>query len=193
MIEVEIRGLLTSETYKTLEAFLVANGKHTESQDREMILLYDYPGFDINPLNRKVDIRLRNTNGVCEIMVKKTASENNIGRSEVSYTITNTWQELLDLAKTFGCTKGLWMKRMKEVFTYDDVEWSLVKAISEDGTKTYYFFEAEQAVIEASDLEQTRNILVQKVSDLKLSVISPDEWKEFINMLGVEVNKEIVL
>ena len=56
-----------------------------EVQDREMVVLFDLPGFDIDPTKRKVDVRIRTTNGMTEIMVKKMASENNVARYEKSY------------------------------------------------------------------------------------------------------------
>ena len=89
MIEVEIRGELNKEEKDKFLIYLESNAKHIEDHDRQMILFYDYPGFNINPLKRDVDMRLRETNGVCEIMIKNKVEENNLARNELSINLSN--------------------------------------------------------------------------------------------------------
>ena len=116
-IEVEIRGGLNKESYTIFLNFLKEKGEYIESQNRQMILLYDYPGFDINPLARNVDIRLRETNGFCELMIKNKITENNEARNEISINLSqNTWEENIFFLKSLGIKRGLWMKRKKEVY-----------------------------------------------------------------------------
>jgi hypothetical protein len=49
MIEVEVRSELTKEQFDNLSLFLQQNGKLKETQDREMILLLDTPGYNSDP------------------------------------------------------------------------------------------------------------------------------------------------
>lgn len=187
-IEVEIRGSLTKEKYNQLEAFLKNKGSFVESHDREMILLHGYPGFDMNPLKRLVDIRLRNTNGQCEIMIKRTASENNIGRTELSIQpVDNDWENLKELARSFGVAKGTLIHRKKEIYVYKDIEWSLVSAPGE-----IFYYEAE-FISDTNDIKEKQKTLIQEAQELNLEVFTPEDTKVFIEMLNEKVNKEITL
>ena len=190
MIEVEIRGPLTKEEAQKFDEFLRAHGEHVESQDREMILLFDYPGYADDPNKREVDIRLRTTNGSTEIMVKRKLHEHNAGRREYSIAVSSMDEAKL-LAKAFGCSRGLWMYRKKNVYRYNEIEWSLAKAISENDSKIIYYFEAEREASDASQIEEVRESLAREAAAHNLSVFTPDEYHEFVNLLDREVNKRI--
>lgn len=187
MIEVEIRGELTKEEFDKANSSFALSGILKEVQDREMVVLFDLPGFDIDPTKRKVDVRIRTTNGMTEIMVKKMASENNVARFEKSYDLGEiSLQEGKEFVKIFGSTKGNWMHRKKSVYDYDGVEWSLVEAVP-----GIYYFEAEMLADENEDLEKIRLVLVKKAENLGYKVFSTDEFRDYIKMLNEKVNKRI--
>lgn len=190
MIEVEIRGILSKEKYSQLREFLSTNGKHVESHEREMILLTELPGYSKNLSERQVDIRLRNTSGKCEVMIKHQTSEGNTGRKEISVKLEDSpnLDAAKELAKAFGCTKGVWMHRKKEIFENNGIEWSLVEA-----PKEIYYFEAEIGVGDESESQEAHSQLIKAAAELKLEVLSPEETDRFIDKLNKEVNKEITL
>lgn len=190
MIEVEIRGPLTREEAQKFSEFLRQNGTHVESQDREMILLFDYPGYADDPNKREVDIRLRTTNGKSEVMVKRKLHENNAGRSEYSIAIASM-DDAKALAKAFGCGRGLWMHRKKEVFKLDETEWSIAEAVSEDGARQIFYYEAEREAPDADAIEEMRAVLAREAAAHGLSVFTPEEYHDFVGLLGREVNKRI--
>jgi adenylate cyclase class IV len=189
VIEVEIRGQLTENEHQKLKAFMAQHGRHTDSHEREMYLLFDYPGYDPDPTLREVDIRLRNTNGFCEIMVKRRAGDGNAARHELSLPLQvkdlTTAKEVL---RALGCTKGIKMQRTKDVYEYSGIEWSLVKT-----PKNYFYYEAEQAVEVGSDVDAVRTHLAQAASQLGLPVLDNDSMREFIEMLDREVNEVVEL
>jgi predicted adenylyl cyclase CyaB len=190
MVEVEIRGRLDEAGYKKLKQFLEANARHIESHEREMYLLFDYPGYDEDPITREVDIRLRNTNGFCEIMMKTKAAEGNTARHEVSLPLqVHDLATAKEIAKGFGCKTALKMHREKEMYEYNGIEWSLVKTPPKD----YYYYEAEKAVEPESDLESVRQELVMAAKDLQLEVLDTNAMREFIYFLDKEVNEIIEL
>ncbi len=194
MIEVEIRGRLTTEEAQKLAGFLRGNGEFVESHSREMILLYDYPGYADDPNKREVDIRLRDTDGKVEVMIKRKLHEHNVGRSELSIPIAGTLEDAKQLAKAFGCGRGLWMHRTKQVYRYKDIEWSVVEALARPengGSKGIWYYEAEQESAEATDVGSVRNALEKEVGALGLSTWTPEEYLEFVTMLGREVNERI--
>ena len=161
MIEVEIRGRLTKKSRDTLHSFLRKKGAFLESHYREQILLRGYPGYHTDPTKRTVDIRLRDTDGECEIMVKRMMSAHNAGREEISLPLRDTnLEQAKRVLKTLGFSEGLLMRRKKEVYRYKGVEWSIV-----DAGKSIYFFEAEKRVAHKKDIEQVRQkILMEKES-----------------------------
>lgn len=187
MIEVEIRGRLTEDEFSTLKTRFSEKGKHIESHTREMIRLYDYPGFDEDTNKRDVDIRLRDTDGRCEIMVKKKASENNIARHELSLKLDDSNLDTAkQILKALGHAKGLWMHRKKDIYSYRDIEWSLVEA-----PQKYFYFEAEKEVEDTTHIEDAEKQLRKEAATLDLSVFTPDEYREFIQELSGNVNKVI--
>lgn len=187
MIEVEIRGPLTKEEAEKLREFFRHDGEHVESHTREMIRLYDYPGFDEDTLKREVDIRLRDTDGRCEIMVKKKMSENNVGRSELSLKLKDTDLDTAKaVMKALGYSKGLWMHRKKDVYRHSGVEWSIVEA-----PENIFYYEAEQEAEDGADLAKIETHLKAEAEKLQVKVFALEEYREFIAFLTEKVNKRI--
>jgi adenylate cyclase class IV len=187
MIEVEIRGELTKDEFEKLNSFLESNGKLLEVQDREMILLRDTPGYNEDPTLRDVDIRIRRTNGQTEIMVKEKKSEGNVARSEHSFAMGEiSLDSAKSFVKYFGSKKGQWMHRKKKVYDWEGVNWSLVEAVP-----GIFYFEAEKEVDEKEDLEKIKEELHKIATNNNLKVMTLDEYKSFIKMLGEKVNKYI--
>lgn len=187
MIEVEIRGALTEESFKSLKSFLDENGELVESHEREMIMLRGYEGYDHNPNERQTDIRLRKTNDKVEIMLKQKVGENNISRKELSLGLAEgSWDTAKEILKAFGYSEGNWMSRKKDIYTYNDVEWSLVEAPDK-----YFYYEAEKEVEEGVDLQTVHDDLIREALALGLSVLNPQEMHDFIMMLDKKVNKEV--
>lgn len=187
MIEVEIRGPLTPEEAQKLKDFLQKNGEFVESHTREMIRLYDYPGFAEDSLTREVDIRLRDTDGQCEIMVKKKMSENNVGRSELSLELRDTNLETAKaVMKALGYSKGLWMHRKKDVYRHSGIEWSIVEA-----PENIFYYEAEQEAEDGGDLQKVETHLKAEAEKMQVKVFTPGEYREFIAFLTEKVNKRI--
>lgn len=187
MIEVEVRGKMSEEQYLSTKKFLDESAEHIETHDREMYLLFDYPGYHENPLIRELDIRLRNTDGNCEIMVKRKAADNNVGRHELSLALKdNTLDTAKEVLKSLGCTTGLKMHRSKDVYQYHDIEWSLVRA-----PKQNYYFEAEVVVEAPEDIAKAEAHAAKEAEALGLTVFSPNELKDYIEWLDKEVNEVV--
>lgn len=187
MIEVEIRGPLTDEGRRELTELLEAEGELTEVQDRQMILLRGYPGYDKDPNAREVDVRLRDTNGSCEIMVKRKTSDHNVARHEASLPLGCTDLESAKKAvKALGYSEGIWMHRKKRVYRYRDIEWSVVEV-----PEGLSYYEAEQEAKEGESAEDIQKHLTTVAQELGLRVFTSDEMREFIYTLDRTVNKEI--
>jgi uncharacterized protein YjbK len=82
-IEVEIRGFLSKDDYERVSKILIQNGKKTAEKRRTLI---DYSTFLPGGIrDRKKDIRIRETNGVPEIVVKIGAWGDDESRKEFSF------------------------------------------------------------------------------------------------------------
>ena len=187
MIEVEIRGRLDDQKFERLTALFKAEGELLEQQDREMILLSGYPGYSEDPIARMVDIRLRNTNGFCEIMVKHKAADDNSARHEVSLALKDTNLDTAkQVLKALGFSGGLWMHRKKDIYRYKNIEWSLV-----DVPQGLRYFEAEREAANEESIPSVRTALAEEAQSLGLEVLNSEQMKEFISMLDAKVNKDV--
>ncbi len=185
MIEVEVRGKLTDESYKNLKSLLEQKGSFKGKHQREMYLLSDYPGFDHDPTKRKVDIRLRNTDGFCEIMVKFSASEGNRARREVSLALKdNTLKTAKEVLKALGCSKGLKMVREKEIYDCEGVEWSLVNCLP----KNIRYFEVEKLLQDSESPSAAEEELITKAKNMGQEVLGHEDLRDFMYWLDKEVN-----
>ena len=95
-------------------------------------------------------------------------------------------EQAKEVVKAFGCSRGIWMHRKKYIYEYEGVEWSIVEA-----PKQIFFFEAELMVGNEAEAEGARQRLVAAAEALQLAIFTPEEYYEFVSMLGREVNKNI--
>lgn len=186
IIEVEIRGTLDDAGYSRLKSFLDAHGVHKESHEREMFLLRDHPGYSKDFVGRDVDIRLRNTNGSCEIMLKRKVTN---AREEISLALKDdNLDSAKQIVKALGCTTAVWMHRLKEVYEYDGIEWSLVIA-----PNNIRYYEAELTVRDAVEIATTHARLELAAKKIGLEVLDDAGTRTLIHRLDTEANKVVEL
>lgn len=185
-IEVEIRGNLSDAEYGRVKSFLDEHGSHQESHEREMFLLRDYPGYSSGFVGRETDIRLRETNGACEIMLKQKVGE---AREEVSLQLKDTdLDKAKRVVKALGCKTALWMHRLKEVYEYNGVEWSLVIA-----PNNIRYYEAEIAVASQDEISEADAKLKAEATKLGLEILDDAGTSALIHRLDTEANKLVDL
>jgi predicted adenylyl cyclase CyaB len=188
MIEVEIRGQLeTDEKFAKLVNFLKANARYLGQQNREIYLLYDYPGYSDDPTTRTADVRLRNTDGSCEIMAKVKASDHNTSRVEYSLKLKdNNLDTAKEVVKILGFTKALKMFRSKDLYEYNGCEWSVVYI-----AHNLSYFEIEKEIENESEIKFTIEFLENEAKNLGYKTLNPEETKQFIYNLDKKVNEKV--
>lgn len=185
-IEVEIRGTLDDAEYARAKSFLDKHSVHRESHEREMFLLRDYPGYSKDFVGREVDIRLRNTNGSCEIMLKQKIGN---AREEVSLQLKESNLETAKkIVKALGCTSAIWMHRLKEVYEYRGMEWSLVVA-----PNNIRYYEAELVVDSEGAVPEAYKKLEAEAKKIGLKVLDDEGTRALIHRLDTEANKLVDL
>jgi len=181
-IEVEVRGLLSSEEYTRLKSFLDEHGKKTEEKERIFI---DYSTFMPGGVeNRKKDIRIRVTNGTPEIVVKLGEWGGSEQRKELSVkTAPGTFDLLTEIFAALGFEKGILAERKSHVYEYKDTEFALVEVPGHS-----YYFEAEKMAHAGEDAEELIKEMNSLCSELGLSVFSKEEFFSYIQKLNKEAN-----
>jgi adenylate cyclase class IV len=186
-IEVELRGPLNNESYFTLLNLLKSKGSFVSKQNR---FLLDYSTFLEGIGERKLDVRIRVTNGKVEIIIKK-GKFGGTSREEVSiFPEGGNFDSSLKLMSLLGYNKAVACNRGIERYLFDGVEFAIqdVNDFNKEGIVHSRFFEAE---IMCSD-ENEKNIAVEKVqkllSSINLNEFSEQEWNEYVKVMNNEAN-----
>lgn len=176
-IEVEIRGPLTKDEMDRLNTFLSNNGTFKEKKERVLI---DYSsGME----NRTKDIRIRETNGVPEIILKLGSWGGTESREEISIkTESGKFESLVKVFGELGYEKGVLCIRNSMVYDYRGIEFALVEVPNHS-----FFFEAE-IVSTPEGAEEAEKSIKQVCDELNLKVFLKDDFFEYVNTLNREAN-----
>lgn len=176
-IEVEIRGPLTKDEFDKLNTFLLNNGSFKGKKERVLI---DYSsGME----NRTKDIRIRETNGVPEIVLKLGSWGGTESREEILIkTESNKFESLVKVFGELGFEKGVLCVRNSLVYDYKGIEFALVEVPNHS-----IFFEAEIVSTQA-DSEEAERSIKQVCDKLNLKVFTKDDFFEYVNKLNKEAN-----
>ena len=181
-IEVEMRGPLDKLTIPILVERILSSGEFVQRKERVLI---DYstclPEQGIE--GRKLDIRLRNTNKVSEIILKTGAWGGSDSRREYSVKTNDSFDTLVQIYKLLGQSKGVLCVRNIDVYTYHGVEIALVEVPGHS-----YFFEAEIELAEIEGTETAQSELKELLNKLGLAAYSNTEYFAYIEVLNKEAN-----
>lgn len=181
-IEVELRGRLDSEQYKKLTDIFSEEGKFLQEKKRVFI---DYSTFleGEGVRERQRDIRIRNTNGESEIMIKLGGWGGNEHREELSVPTNASFDTLAKAMNALGYRKGVLCVRYTKAYTYKNIEFALVEVPSHS-----YYFEAEKMVASDHDMESAKQEIRTVCGELGLEVFSDEALYSYIETLNKEAN-----
>lgn len=184
-IEVELRGPLSQDEYQKFYSFLEENGELVEKQNR---FLLDYSTFLEGIGERKLDVRVRVTNGKTELIVKK-GKFGGTSREEASVFTEGSLEEALKFMHLLGYEKAVACDRGIERFNFDGIEIAMqdVRSFSEPGEIHSRFFEAEimtEKGHENEAVERVRSFIKQQ----GLREFSEEEWNEYVAKMNNEAN-----
>ncbi len=181
-IEIEMRGLLDKLYIPALIEKILKNGEFIQRKER---ILIDYstclPEQGIE--GRKLDIRLRNTNKLSEIILKTGAWGGSDVRREYSLKTNDPFDTLVQVYKLLGLSKGVLCVRNINVYTYHGVEIAMVEVPGHS-----YFFEAEIELSETEGTEKAQSSLKEVLDELNLTTYSDAEYFAYIELLNKEAN-----
>ena len=181
-IEVEMRGSLDKSKIPTLVEKILSIGEFVQRKERVLI---DYstclPEQGIK--GRKLDIRLRNTNKLSEIILKTGAWGGSDARREYSVKTNDSFDTLVQIYKLLGLNKGVLCVRNIDAYTYKSVEIALVEVPEHS-----YFFEVEIELAETEGTEKAQATLKEVLDELGLITYSDTEYFAYIELLNKEAN-----
>ncbi|MBP9760181.1 MAG: hypothetical protein KBD24_02315 [Candidatus Pacebacteria bacterium] len=181
-MEIEMRGALPKDSLPALREKLRSEGEFIQRKERVLI---DYstclPEQGIE--GRKLDVRLRNTNKLSEIIIKTGAWGGSDARREYSVKTKDSFDTLVQVYKLLGLTKGVLCVRNIDVYTYRGVEIALVEVPEHS-----YFFEAEIELSEEDGIESAQAKLTEVLGELHLVAYSDAEYFAYIALLNKEAN-----
>lgn len=181
-IEVELRGLLTSEQAEELSGFLLAKGRSKGEKHRVFV---DYSTFMPGGVReRNKDIRIRITNGQPEMIIKIGGWGGEEAREEISVFTRDTSFDVLARAMAeLGYKKGICAERVSQVFDYKGVEFAIVQVPGHS-----YYFEVEKMVTMGNQAKALSDL--HKLCDaLKLECLDADGFFRYIETLNRQSNK----
>lgn len=187
-IEVELRGPLNNEEYNSLCEYLESNGDLIGKENR---FLLDYSTFKEGVGERKLDVRVRITNGKPEIVVKK-GRFGGASREEGSVFLEgSSLKSAVHLMSLLGYTKAVACDRGIIRYNCDGVEVAIqdVRYFPKKLEENLFarFFEVEIISDESNKVKDENKILAW-VKDRKLSLYSEDEWVEFVELMNTKAN-----
>ena len=182
VIEIEKRGLIQSEDYQNITDKLKQDGTFKETKRR---LLIDYSVFLEDDISeRTLDIRIRETNGTGEIVIKEGHWGGQDQRTENNVLVQDG--QFLELAKTMallGYKKGILAIRKTQVYDYKGVEVALVEVPGHS-----HYFEAEIESDVDGDLEALAQQVDSVAEELGLSYFTDEEFYVYLRDLNEKAN-----
>lgn len=181
-IEIEMRGLLHENEIIALRERLLKIGVLKTSKRR---VLVDYSTFlpEQGVAERTIDIRIRNTNGKSEIIIKTGKWGGADARQEHIVTTDTSFDELANVMCLLGYKKGVLCVRNSEIFQVGEIEFALVEVPSHS-----YYFEAEIEVTDSTIVAGKRALLINFLTELSLEVFTDQQFYDYIERLNTEAN-----
>lgn len=177
-IEVEIRGPLTKNEFTVLTDFFSKGAVFKGKKERVLI---DY-SFGMQERNK--DIRIRETNGIPEIIIKLGSWGGSESREEISISAEkNKFDTLVKIFGELGFTKGILCFRNIFVYSFKGIEFALVEIPNHS-----YLFEAE-IVEEAEKVFDAEKIIRKVCDELNLTLFSHEDFFKYVEKLNKEANK----
>lgn len=185
-IEVELRGALNQSDYERLTKMLLDKAKLTKKQNR---FLLDYSTFLEGIGERKLDVRIRRTNGKVEIVVKK-GKFGGTSREEVSvFPEGNDFYNSLKLLSLLGYNKAVACDRQITRYNINGIEIAVQDVIDFNNNKIHSrFFEAEIMCSNETEKEDAIHKIRQFLASLDLHEFAEEEWNNYVLQMNNEAN-----
>lgn len=182
LTEIEMRGQIQESDLETLKSKLKEIAVLKEIKNRVLI---DYTtlidGQKIE--DRTTDIRIRNTNGVSEIIVKTGKWGGSDARKEFKVKTEGSFDSLVQVMSLLGYTKGVLCVRNSEVYQLGDVEIAIVEVPNHS-----YYFEAEIETDTSHDVSALSKEILEAMASFGLQAFSDNEFYNYIKRLNAEAN-----
>jgi predicted adenylyl cyclase CyaB len=184
-IEVEIRGPLSKKQHDDLVKQFKLEGEFVIDKNRTAICYPDpKTGSLVEDCN--IDVRVRNTNGIPELIVKH-GKWGSIDESRREYSLIGEkgkFHEMIEMLAVMGFDHGMAIVRLGKIYNYKNVEFSIVEVPNHS-----YYFEAE-IMTEIENKDKALDEIKKICAELNLEFFDEKGFYKYINKLNKESNKE---
>ncbi|MFP4634190.1 MAG: CYTH domain-containing protein [Candidatus Aenigmatarchaeota archaeon] len=182
-IEVEMRGPLSEERFKELRSFLKNNGEFLGKKNRLSLIYFEgdeIPEDVEEIMNKKIDLKLRITNGEAEIVLKHGEWRSSDEREEYIVQFdSRDFEDAIRILKALGWHMCIVNRKNTYKFKYGGIDFSLTHL------PTFgYQFEAEILTEDGDRAEQKKEEILETLDKLDLEVYSEEEFKQLCNRLN---------
>ena len=189
--EVEVRGKIPGDFAALLARFRKI-ALFTEEKNRLSLLYFTHPfsfDNDVRDLKEeKIDLRLRITNKRPELILKYGSWGGTDHRQEISIPVPlEKFADAVELLRLIGWTKCFALAAKTFVFTYKQVEFSLVHM------KGANYFEAEMLTDNTSAIPAVRETIIALCKELQLELFTEEEFYDLVNHLNMTSAEQLDL
>lgn len=155
-IEVEHRGLLTSKEYAKINQFFDKNGQFLDSKKRFSVIYVGSFGSVSKDRDNKIDLKVRVTNKVAELVLKHGNWSARDARKEYSFEFdSKKFSDMIEFLKILGQHQIVVMATETQLYKYQGIEFAIVK-IPDWGC----YFEAE--ILTDKNYKKTADLKIEK-------------------------------
>ena len=163
--EIEFRGPLTKIEFQKLLDFLRKEADFVKQMERKT--------FVFENKDKTLDLKVRTTDGVPEIVLKKGFAGARKREEIILPLKTNSIKEAIRLFSLLGHNKGIIAIRDNYIFNYKNIEFALVKCPG-----GYCFYEAE--FINGKGIKNPEKHIKEVLKSLNLTAWSEEEVYDFM-------------
>ena len=172
--EIEFRGSLTKDEFQKLLSFFKKEAEFVKRMKRKTFVFYNN--------NKTLDLKVRTTDGVPEIVLKKGFAGARRREEIILPLKTNSTEEAVRMFSLLGHNKGIIAIRDNYIFNYKNIEFALVRCPND-----YYFYEAE--LINNKGVKNPEKHIKEVLKSLNLKAWSEKEVYDFMMYCKKNIDK----
>ena len=179
-IEVEHRGQISRQKFDELRSFFEQQAKFLGKKDRFSLIYFQPKSQNADARKSElIDLKLRITNGMTELVMKYGKNSGSDARKEFSFNIdSQKFEQMVEFLRILGFRHGVLQATKTLVFLYNGIEFALVE-VPDWG----YYFEAE-ILTDAESVDEANAKIIKQCTDLGLEVLDDDAYWQLLESLN---------
>ena len=184
--EVELRALLNDQEWERLREYCEAHGRFLGRENRFFV---DYSTFIEGIGTRKLDVRVRITNGHPEIVTKQGSFGGGARTEAIARLEGSDAASAFQVMGMLGYRRGVACDRGISRYDIDGIEIAIqdVRRYGKEPKLHSRFFEAEM-MCAPEDVAEAESRIRTMMEDAHLRHFEENDWYEYVRMINEEAN-----